>query len=97
MPKRKSLPNFSSYEEAGNWLDTHSTADLYAKPVNFTISPNLQVIIVDSYDNPIETVSLKKQMSQQIRQIANREGTSPQQLVRRWLQEKIQQQLHLSF
>ncbi len=54
MPKRKSLPDFQSYEEAGEWLDTHSTADLYAKSVKFSVAPNLKVIIVDAHDQPIE-------------------------------------------
>ncbi len=52
MPKRKSLPNFATHEEASDWLDTHSTADLYAKPVKFTVSPNVQVVIVDECNNP---------------------------------------------
>ncbi|NUM78055.1 hypothetical protein HUU40_27145 [candidate division KSB1 bacterium] len=70
MPKRKSLPNFGSYKAASEWLDTHSTAELYAKPVKFSVSPNLQVLVVDAQGHPIESVSLKKQMSQQIRRIA---------------------------
>jgi hypothetical protein len=96
MPRHKSLPNFASYEQASEWLDTHSTADLYAKPVKFTVSPALQVVIVDSQDNPVERISLKKQMSRQIRQIAKRDGISPQRLVEAWLRQKIQEQLRLS-
>jgi hypothetical protein len=95
MSKRKSLPNFASYEDASEWLDTHSTADLYAKPVKFTVSPNLQVVVVDSHDNLVERISLKKQMSRQIRQIAKRDGISPQRLVELWLRQKIQEQLFL--
>jgi hypothetical protein len=95
MSKRKSLPNFASYEDASEWLDTHSTADLYAKPVKFTVSPNLQVVVVDSHDNLVERISLKKQMSRQIRQIAKRDGISPQRLVELWLRQKIQEQLLL--
>ncbi|MGH7454716.1 MAG: hypothetical protein ACRENG_25395 [bacterium] len=96
MPKRKSLPNFSSYDEASEWLDTHSTADLYAKPVKFTVAPNLKVTIVDSYNNPVETILLKRQMSRKIRQIAKYNNISSKQLVQRWLREKIQEQLRLS-
>lgn len=48
MPRRKSLPNLGSYKAAREWLDTHSTADLYAKPANFSVSPNLQVFIIDA-------------------------------------------------
>jgi hypothetical protein len=95
MPKRKSLPNFSSYEEARDWLDTHSTADLYAKPVKFTVSPNLRIVIVDAYNEPIERISVKKPMSRQIQRIASQDGITPQQLVKSWLREKIQERLHL--
>lgn len=93
MPKRKSLPNFESYEEAGEWLDTHSTADLYAKSVKFSVAPNLRVVILDSGNRPIEALSLKKHMSRQIRNIAAREGLSPRRLVENWLKEKIRERL----
>lgn len=96
MSKRKSLPNFGSYKAASEWLDTHSSADLYAKPVKFSVSPNLQVLVVDAQGHPIESVSLKKQMSQQIRRIAAQEGVSPELLVQNWLREKIRERLHLS-
>ncbi|MCG3156878.1 MAG: hypothetical protein DKINENOH_03503 [bacterium] len=95
MPKRKSLPNFGSSKAAGEWLDTHSTADLYAKPVKFSVSRNLQVLVVDAQGYPIESVSLKKRMSQQIRQIAAQEGVSPEWLVQNWLREKIRERLHI--
>jgi len=74
MPQRKSLPNFSSYEEAAEWLDTHSTANLRTKPVKVTLSPNLRLVIVDSNDNPVKTIS-KKNMSRQIQQIPNAKGS----------------------
>jgi hypothetical protein len=96
MPKRKSLPNFSSYDEASDWLDTHSTADLYAKPVKFTVSPNLKVVIVDEYDNPIDNIAIKKSMSRQLRQIAEKQGISPHRLVENWLREKIREQMRLA-
>lgn len=91
MPKRKSLPNVTSYKEANDWLDTHSTAELYANPVRFEVASGLRMVIVDSQDNPIETLSLKRQMSRQIRQIARQEGISPELLVQNWLREKIEQ------
>ncbi len=91
MPRRESLPNFASYEEASEWLDTHSTADLYAKPAKFTVLPNLKVVIVDDDDNPIENIPLKKRMSRQSQKVAKRKGISPQRLVENWLQQKIQE------
>jgi hypothetical protein len=95
MPKRRSLPNFGSYEEAGEWLNKHSTADLYAKPSNFIVAPNLYVVIVDANDKPIERIPVKKQIGRQIRRIAKHDGVTPQQLVQSWLREKIQERLPL--
>jgi hypothetical protein len=95
MPKRKSLPNFAGYEEAGEWLDKHSTAELYAKPTRFIVSPDLYVVIVDANDRPIEKIPVKKQISRQIQRIAKHDGVTPQQLVQSWLQEKIQERLPL--
>lgn len=60
MSKRKSPTNFGSYKAASEWLDTHSSADLHAKPVKFSVSPNLQVLVVDAQGYPIESV-LRKQ------------------------------------
>jgi hypothetical protein len=95
MPKRKSLPNFASYEDASEWLDNHSTADLYAKPVKFTVASNLQIFIVDANNKPLQRIPVKKQISRQIQRIAKHDGITPQQLVQSWLQEKIQERLPL--
>ncbi len=43
MAKYKALSKFSSYEEAAEWLDTHSTAELKTTPVHFELSPNFPV------------------------------------------------------
>jgi hypothetical protein len=48
LAKYKALSKFSSYEEAAEWLDTHSTADLKTTPVHFGLSPNFRVDIIDS-------------------------------------------------
>jgi len=95
MPKRKRLPNFSSYEDASEWLDKYSTADLYATAVKFTVAPNLHVVIVDANNRPLQRIPVKKQTSRQIQRIAKHDGVTPQQLVQGWLQEKIQERLPL--
>ena len=59
MPRRKSLPDFQNFEKASAWLATYSTADLYAKPVRFTVSPNLKVILVDAKGRPIKVLNFK--------------------------------------
>ena len=81
----KDIPKRKSHEEAGEWQVIHSTTELYAKPVRFEVTSRLQMVIVDSQDNPIETISLKRQMSGQIQQIARQIGISPELLVQNWL------------
>jgi len=43
----------------------------------------------------IERIPVKKPMSRQIQRIARQDGVTPQQLVKGWLREKIQERLHL--
>jgi hypothetical protein len=95
VPKRKSLPHFGSYDDASEWLNNHSTADLYATPVKFTVAPDLRIVIVDANNKPLQRIPVKKQISRQIQRIAKHDGVTPQQLVQGWLQEKIQERLPL--
>ncbi len=96
MPKRRDLPDFASYKEAGEWLDNHSTADLRNKPTKFAVSPDLEILLSGSDENRIETISIRKQMSRQIRGIARRHGLSATRLVENWLREKIQENMRPS-
>ena len=93
MPRRKNLPSFGSYKEAGDWLDSHTTADIYAKPAKVAISPTMQVVMSDSESTHVETISLEKQMSRQIWYIAQLNGISARSLLKTWLREKIREHL----
>lgn len=90
MPKRKTLPQFKSYEEAAEWLDSHSTADLEATEIAFEVASPLTIQILDSLSEVEETIVVGKELSQQIRHIADQEGLSPQALVHKWLLEKVE-------
>lgn len=93
MPKRKTLPPFKKYEEAAEWLDSHSTADLEATEVAFEVTSPLTIQILDALSEVEEAILVEKELSQQIRHIADQEGVSPQALVQKWLLEKVEKRL----
>ena len=95
MPKRKTVPRFSSYEEAAEWLGTHSTADIKTTPAHFELSPNFRVRIIDSLDEVKEVIAIEQPLGQQILQIAQKQGVSTETLVNRWLKEKVSEQQRL--
>jgi regulator of PEP synthase PpsR (kinase-PPPase family) len=51
---------------------------------------------LNTKNQPIERISVKKQLGRQIQKIARHDKVTPQQLVQSWLQEKIQERAHLS-
>ena len=89
MSKRKTLPEFDSYQKASDWLDGYSTSDLESAEVHFDIASPLQIQIIDSLNELAETIVVDKQLGEQIRQIAQKEGVSTQELLRKWLLEKV--------
>ncbi len=95
MPKNRVLPKFQSYEEASEWLDSHSTAKLESTEVQFEVAKPLKILIIDSLSEIEDTISLEKKISRQIREIARRKGISTQTLIQKWLQEKVDENLRL--
>lgn len=87
MPKRKTVPKFSSFEEAGEWLDSHSIAGLKTTPAHFELSPQFNVRIAEGHEEEI-SISIDYTLSKQISQIARQQGISVEALVNRWLAEK---------
>lgn len=88
MPKRKTVPKFSSYEEAGEWLDSHSTAGLKTTPAHFELSPQFSVRIAEGREEEETSIPIDHTLSKQISQIARQQGVSVEALVNRWLAEK---------
>lgn len=80
--KRDSLPDeFGSLEEAGEFWDTHSSADYeeYMQAAHFE---------VDLKRRSTE-VRVSVELIRDVRKIARREGVATETLVNLWLQEKI--------
>jgi hypothetical protein len=93
MPKNRNLPTFDDYEKASEWLETHSTADLDSSEVQFEIASPLQLIIIDSLTELEETVIVEKELSQEIHKIAQKERISVQDLINKWIKEKLEESL----
>ena len=82
--KRKPDPlpeHFSSLEEAGEFWDTHSSADYeeYMKPVQFEVELKRRA----------HEVRVTDQLLREVRKIARQQGVTTETLVNVWLQEKI--------
>ena len=90
MRKREMLPPFKTYEEAAEWLDSHSTAELEATDVSFEVASPLTIHILESLREEEEVLVVEQELSQKIRRIATQEGISPQVLVQEWLLEKVE-------
>lgn len=96
MARNKTVPKFSSYEEAADWLDAHSTAYLKTTPAKFELSPNFRVRIIDSLDEAETLIAIDQPLSKQISQIAQTQGISIEALINRWLREKVGENMRLA-
>ncbi len=81
---RSSISKAKSYEEIGEFWDTHDLADKWdetkAAEFEVEIQSQLTYYAVDS------------RLSANIRSFAKRRGVSPDTLLNLWLQEKLQEQ-----
>lgn len=76
------LPDqFQSLEEAGEFWDTHSSADYeeYMKPVQFEVD----------LKRSVWEVRIADQVLREIRKIARQQGITTETLINLWLQEKV--------
>jgi hypothetical protein len=96
MEKNKKIPKFSSYDEAAEWLDSHSTANLETTSVNFELSPNFRVRIIDSLNEAEILIAVDQALSKQISYIAQKQGVSIEALVNRWMKEKVGESIGLA-
>jgi hypothetical protein len=84
MAKRKSsISKASSYQEMGEFWDTHDLTDYWdqTKPVEFTV--NLQ--------SEATYYRLESSLSDRIQAIAKQRGVSAETLLNLWVQEKLQE------
>lgn len=76
------LPDqFQSLEEAGEFWDTHSSADYeeYMKTVQFEVD----------LKRSVREVRIADQVLREIRKIARQQGITTETLINLWLQEKV--------
>lgn len=76
------LPDqFQSLEEAGEFWDTHSSADYeeYMQPVHFEVD----------LKRSVKEVRLADQVWRGVREIASQQGIATETLINLWLQEKV--------
>ncbi|MGH9839848.1 MAG: CopG family antitoxin [Blastocatellia bacterium] len=85
MKKRgkSSISKASSYEEMGEFWDTHDLTDYWdqTKPVEFTINIQSETIYYP----------LEYSLSARIQELAKKRGVSAETLLNLWIQEKLQE------
>jgi hypothetical protein len=80
---KSSISKASSYEEMGEFWDTHDLTDYWdqTEPVEFTV--NIQ--------SEITYYPLESSLSDRIQAIAKQRGVSAETLLNLWVQEKLQE------
>jgi hypothetical protein len=82
MDKSKStISQASSYEEIGDFWDTHDLADFWdqTEPVDFEVD----------IESEMTYYALDKELSQMLSEVAEERGVSAQTLLNLWVQEKL--------
>jgi hypothetical protein len=79
--RKSSISNARSYEEMGEYWDTHGLGEIWdeTKPVEFEIE-----IKSERHYYPIE-----RDLSKKLHQIAEAQGVSSETLINLWVQEKV--------
>ena len=79
--RKSSISNARSYEEMGEYWDTHSLGEVWdkAEPVEFEID-----IKSERHYFPIE-----RTLSRRLHEIAEAKGVSSETLINLWVQEKV--------
>lgn len=83
--QRDPIPDeFSSLAEAGEFWDTHSTADYEDLMEDVSFEINLP-------PQPMHSYAIAKDLATQLHAVAKQQGISTQTLINLWLQEKLLQ------
>jgi hypothetical protein len=82
MPKSRRIPEFKSYEEMGEFWDTHSLADYWdqTEPAEFEISEQTQRRYV---------VRIDRDVLSRVQQLARVRGVSTESLVNLLLEQRL--------
>ena len=85
MAKRKSsISNASSYQEMGEFWDTHDTTDYEDQTYEVEFEVDLQ--------SEATYLPLEKSLSTRMRALAKQRGVSTETLLNLWVQEKLQKE-----
>jgi hypothetical protein len=85
MSKNKSsISKAKSYEEIGEYWDTHDLAEHWeeTKPAKFEVDIQSEATYY----------AVERELSEKVKAFAKRRGVSPDTLLNLWLQEKLQEQ-----
>jgi hypothetical protein len=82
MKGKSSISAAKSYQEIGDFWDTHDLADYWeqTEPAEFEVN----------LESEITYYALDKNLSEQIQSIARKRGVSADTLINLWIQEKLQ-------
>ncbi|MBV7327311.1 BrnA antitoxin family protein [Chloroflexi bacterium TSY] len=85
IPERDPIPEeFNSLAEAGDFWDTHDSADYEDLMEEVTFEINLP-------PKPTRSYAIAKDLATQLQAVAKQQGISTQTLINLWLQEKLMQ------
>ena len=81
---RSSVSKAKSYNEIGEFWDTHDLANYWTKTKTTRFDVDIQ--------SEITYYSIDKKLSERLQSLARERGVSPDTLVNLWIQEKLQEQ-----
>lgn len=85
MAKRKSsISKATTYQEMGEFWDTHDTTDYEDKTFEVEFEVDLR--------SEVTYLPLEKTLSSRMRALAKQRGVSPETLLNLWIQEKLQKE-----
>jgi len=84
ISSKRSISKAQSYQEIGEFWDTHDLGDYWdqTKPVEFDVNIQSEVLYY----------RLDSVLSKKMQVIAEQRGVSPETLLNLWVQEKVQQE-----
>ena len=81
---RSSISKATSYNEIGEFWDTHDLADYWTKTKAAKFDVDIQ--------SEMTYYSIDKRLSEGLQSLARKRGVSPDTLINLWIQEKLQEQ-----
>lgn len=82
---KSSISNASSYQEIGEFWDTHDVTDFWdqTKPVDFEVN----------LESDVRLVALEPELAAKVNEVAWKKGISLETLLNLWVREKLDENL----